>query len=164
VFAGEDVECIITFKNVAQVYGSGSPHELPSYPQRKVPTIPARRPSVSRHSSGGVPTQRRRGHKSTLSSSTPTTPVLREENNGETPAVVVARRGHGRSLSIRSMSSNAPGGSEWPKQEAEISTRRPARGHMRTSSLQTAPRRGNNSPTIGMIIAFLVDLKLLISL
>jgi hypothetical protein len=152
VFAGEDVECIITFKNVAQIYGNDSPNNLPSYPQRRIPTIPARRPSLSRHSSGPVPNQRRRSHKSTISSSAPTTPNPREVNNGEIPAVVVARRGHGRSLSIRSTASNAPSSTEWPKQNAETSARRGGRGHMRSSSLQMAPRRGQNSPLVGMML------------
>jgi hypothetical protein len=153
VFAGEDVQCIITFKNAAQPYGSDRHHdELPSYPQRKIPAVPARRPSIARHAPGHGVAQRRRGHKLVHSSSTPSTPVL-GEISGENQASVVARPAHGRSLSIRSISSNTHGAGEWANQDAEPSGRRPARGHMRSSSLQMVPRRGHGSPLIGMVIS-----------
>ncbi|KAF2201944.1 Rgp1-domain-containing protein [Delitschia confertaspora ATCC 74209] len=152
VFAGENIECTITFKNVAPPSGADrsaarsskqNGHSVGGDRYRKLNPIQSSttRPSISRNSSfASQITPHLRGHKPALSLSTPSVTPGRSplqgngaSNNGST----IPRYKHGRSLSIISMGTDAA---------AEVShdrapSRRPARGHGRSASLQVIPGR-----------------------
>lgn len=155
MFAGEDVECTITFKNVAPALRtdkqqSPSPPKFAPGPerQRKLPPVQSStRPSISRQTSlssqqhGGPPPQHLRGHRPNLSLSTPSIGASRSPglpsaglpNGSSSPAQ--AHR-HQRSLSIISLGTDQPAEPNGPP-------RRPARGHARSASLQVVPGRAN---------------------
>ncbi|KAF2745780.1 Rgp1-domain-containing protein [Sporormia fimetaria CBS 119925] len=155
VFAGEDVECTITFKNVADIDGQDTAPNptrhggiVPAGERhRKLPPVQSStRPSMSRNSSfaSQLPPPHLRGHKPSLSLSTPAsnagdsrsplTPTGAFPNGSGAPA---NRHKHQRSLSIMSIGTETA---------AEVShdraapTRRP-RGHGRSASLQVVPGR-----------------------
>lgn len=161
VFAGEDIECTITFKNVAPPEGSDrSPvRKLNGFAhggdrQRKLPPVhSSTRPSLSRNSSfvSQGPYQNSRGHRPALSLSSPL-PVhnhhpsshssAAHHNGSPTPGG--QKHAHGRSLSILSIGTDAATEKSY---EAANSPRRPARGHGRSASLQVMP--GRPSPLSG---------------
>ncbi|KAL1792801.1 hypothetical protein ACET3X_009308 [Alternaria dauci] len=155
VFAGEDIECTITFKNVASPEGrDGSPVRKQNgfatggERQRKLPPVhSSTRPSVSRNSSfaSQLPPSHIRGHRPALSLHTPSTaggprspapPSVIHGSNTGTPK-------HGRSVSIVSLGTDA--GTDG-SHERGIPIRRPARGHGRSASLQVVPGRPNSYP------------------
>ena len=157
VFAGEDIECTITFKNVAPPEGRDrSPvrgqngFATGGERQRKLPPVhSSTRPSVSRNSSfaSQLPPSQVRGHRPALSLHTPSTvggrrspvpPSVIHANNTGTPK-------HGRSVSIVSLGTDV--GTE-VSHERGIPIRRPARGHGRSASLQVVPGRPNSYPSM----------------
>jgi hypothetical protein len=157
VFAGEDIECTITFKNVAPPEGrDGSPVRRQNgfatggERQRKLPPVhSSTRPSVSRNSSfaSQLPPSHARGHRPALSLHTPSTaggrrspvppPSVVHGNTTGTPK-------HGRSVSIVSLGTDV--GTE-VSHDRGIPIRRPARGHGRSASLQVVPGRPNSYPS-----------------
>jgi hypothetical protein len=156
VFAGEDVECTITFKNVALPEGRGrSPGRAQNgfapggERQRKLPPVhSSTRPSVSRNSSFASqipPPSHIRGHRPALSLSTPT-----NAGGGRSPAPQSAAFGnntgghsHGRSLSIISLGTDA---ATEVNRDKSGTPGRPMRGHARSGSLQIVPGRPNSYP------------------
>lgn len=160
VFAGEDVECTITFKNVAPAAARDrSPIRAPQHNglspgverQRKTkPLHPPARPPLSRNSSLGtpVPPNSRRGHRATLSLSSAgiqgrkTSPG--PSSAGRSPGFSAPKSAHGRSLSIISIGSD---GSEFNGrgQNAAGAGARSTRGHTRSASMQVTPRRPSDS-------------------
>lgn len=156
VFAGEDIECTITFKNVAPSEAAdGSPvrkqngYAVAGERQRKLPPVhSSTRPSISRNSSfASQPTLSHiRGHRPTLSLHTPSTvgaprsPVPLSAASGNHPA----GQKHGRSLSIISLGTEL--GAEASHDRA-VQIRRPTRGHARSASLQVVPGRPNSYPS-----------------
>jgi RAB6A-GEF complex partner protein 2 len=169
VFAGEDVECTITFKNVARKAGERSPSPSSHYSngtppadrQRKVtPTHTSRPPPVTRSSSYGlgIPAHLKKGHRPAHSAGTvsrQSSVTIQEEGGAvENSAQEQVRQKHGRSLSIISMGADgAAGGGEQARNVSEGAWKA-ARAHGRTSSLQIVPRRGSKgsaSPFIGML-------------
>jgi hypothetical protein len=166
VFAGEDVECTITFKNTAREPGSErSPSRSPVglHPpdrQRRITPIQTNtRPSISRNSSFGpnIPAHLKRGHRPTHSLGAP--PRL---SNGPLPETQLGddEAKHGRKLSIISMGTDtAAGGGEQGRMGHEQAWKS-ARGHGRSSSLQTVPRRGKASPFIGTYTKIIVKSSL----
>lgn len=159
VFAGEDVECQITFKNIATApisqralpQISGSNGFAPAGERLKAPQTS--NASVKNHlpSSRGVsPTTR--GHRSTVSLSVPSI-------NGGSPRgeAVPERAGHSkanaggnqhkRSLSIISMGASEDTANGARSETGEL-LRRPVRGHGRAASLQIMPGR-NGSTDVG---------------
>ncbi|KAI4907284.1 hypothetical protein J4E90_009787 [Alternaria incomplexa] len=155
VFAGEDIECTITFKNVAppegrdrspvrRQNGFGTGGER----QRKLPPVhSSTRPSVSRNSSfaSQLPPSQLRGHRPALSLHTPST--AGDRRSSVAPSIIHANNTgthkHGRSVSIVSLGADA--GTE-ASHERGIPIRRPARGHGRSASLQVVPGRPNSYP------------------
>ncbi|KAF2654092.1 Rgp1-domain-containing protein [Lophiostoma macrostomum CBS 122681] len=154
VFAGEDIECTITFKNVALPPGrdkSPSPRQNGFGPgaerHRKLPPAQSSttKPSISRNSSFGsqIPPPHLRGHRPALSLHTPSTagerrsPVIPSGFNNGT---VASGHKHGRSLSIFSVGTDA---ATEVSHERPAPPRRPARGHGRSASLQVVPGRPN---------------------
>jgi RAB6A-GEF complex partner protein 2 len=148
VFAGEDVECIITFRNAAHT-GQGRASQAGlrttagtsgSHGQRKPPPAPIKRPSIARHSStNSVGQLKKPGREGTaLSKSSPNTPTkLQPSPTIESRNAPQAKKGHGRSLSVLSFSSEVP----------ESGTKRP--GHSRASSTQHGSRKQALAPTEG---------------
>ena len=155
VFAGEDVECTITFKNVAAPAGlDRSPVRRPNgfapggERQRKLPPVPSTtKPSMSRNSSfvSQKPPPNLRGHRPTLSLNTPST--LGGRGSPAPPNAASGNKtsgnGHGRSLSIISIGTDAATETGLNR---GASPRRPSRGHARSGSLQIVPGRATSHP------------------
>ncbi len=146
VFAGEDIECTITFKNVAPTEAS-TRTPVPSQSgfatggerQRKLPAAVynSSKPSISRNSSFVsqilTPTLRDAFNTPSLRS-----PSIAGDRRPISPQSVTSgnnagEQKHGRSLSIISIGTNA--GTE-ASHERGVQIRRPARGHGRSASLQ----------------------------
>jgi hypothetical protein len=161
VFAGEDIECLITFRNVA--VSSAPSRTLPHLSgangfasggdrQRKVPPSQLKNSSAS----GTRPGQPSKGHRATLSLNMPTGSIRSQTGpgswNGGRPKVSVEGSTHKRSVSIISL-----GASEGAAADAVShgnlpeGPRRMLRGHGRSASLQIVPRRSGVSggPTSG---------------
>jgi hypothetical protein len=155
VFAGEDVECTITFKNVATPEGRGrSPARARNgfapggERQRKLPPVhSSTRPSASRNSSFASqippPPSHLRGHRPALSLSTPAageprSPVPQSASGNNTGG-----QSHGRSLSIISLGTDA---ATEVNRDRSAAPGRPMRGHARSGSLQIVPGRPNSYP------------------
>ncbi|ORX97345.1 Rgp1-domain-containing protein [Clohesyomyces aquaticus] len=154
VFAGEDIECTITFKNITPPNGgersparSPKPNGFPAGGdrQRKLPPVHSSttRPSASRKSSfaSQAPPQTVRGHRPALSLHTPSTVADRrspaDPSSGFNGSAAPGKR-HERSLSILSIGTDAA--TEVNSDRASAS-RRPTRGHGRSASLQVIPGR-----------------------
>jgi RAB6A-GEF complex partner protein 2 len=155
VFAGEDIECQITFRNVASVSNpprsSSHPGSLNGFTgrERQRKTSPLQTPALQAKNSS-IPNSRaatsNRGHRSTLSLNVPVgsgrvTQSSGTRNNRPNEAVL-EQRPHRRSVSIISLGISEPPGDE----TASLNTvgegsRRPSKGHVRASSLQIVPRR-----------------------
>jgi hypothetical protein len=157
VFAGEDIECTITFKNTATPEGrdrSPTRKQNGFAPggdrQRKLPppVHPSTRPSVSRKSSfaSQPPPVHVRGHRPALSLNTPST--IGERKSPISPSGAFGNntsgQRHGRSLSIMSMGADAATETDRDRGTATQS-QRPSRGHARSGSLQIVPGRPNPS-------------------
>ena len=163
MFAGEDVDCTITFKNMAPVSGSSSPRSplagsatkqkqnghlvSPIDGERRRPSIPLQAtPKPARRPPPPSPSSRQtsfRGHKPTLSLDTPgdSKAASKVASPGpRTNGFVPPSHKHKRSISIISL-----GGSETTAEGSEYNRgsragQRPNRGHMRSASLQVLPR------------------------
>lgn len=154
VFAGEDVECTITFKNVAE--GSSNSNHAEQPPHQRRHSRAANTPSNSEslfslrspfsQSRRSYPMSKKPIHRATSSlnspwfgshsfppPSAPPTP-----RNGPPPG-----HKHKRSVSILSM--DGEGGGEKSSGSNHLSGRpKPARGHGRSASLQVPPRRNDS--------------------
>jgi hypothetical protein len=171
VFAGEDVECIITFKNVAIPQGRDrSPVRKQNgfapggERQRKLPPVhSSTRPTVSRNSSyttAQKPPPNLRGHRPALSLNTPSFAGDRRSPAPSSGAIGNNTSGqkHGRSLSIMSLGTDA--GTETSRDRA-TAPGRPIRGHARSGSLQIVPGRPNSYPGTISEIDMLLELIML---
>jgi hypothetical protein len=147
VFAGEDVACTITFKNIAREQGADrSPSRSPQYNgahverSRKVtPIQPQGRPTRHTNHGPNIPLHLRKGHR-------PTNSVGRAEGgvDAETHAVGGGSRPrHGRSLSILSMGTDAGTVVSMSSRGGHEGAGRNAKGHERSISVQTASRRAS---------------------
>ncbi|RMX71919.1 hypothetical protein D0869_15144 [Hortaea werneckii] len=174
VYAGEEIECIITFKNIAKPPGqdegedglqtplaNGAPRVrgAPSATHSRRGSYATGRPQSSRApsaaSSRGAPSAPARGHRPALSLSV----VNSGPRNGLQSAPLQARtptnggmsgKGHGRSLSIMSLGSDMASETRTTMTAAAQPSRRPAKGHGRSASLQVIPRQQTQtSPVIG---------------
>ena len=149
VFAGEDIECQITFKNVAESTimpkaplnpAAASGFALYGEKQRKSPAPQARSSLNPR------PPPPKKGHRTTLSLNTPFTAERSPSGPGPWAGiqskVPTSGKPHKRSVSIISI--GASGGAvddvttHW---NAVDGSRRMSRGHGRSASLQIVPRR-----------------------
>ncbi|KAI9753808.1 MAG: hypothetical protein M4579_004989 [Chaenotheca gracillima] len=159
VFAGENVECKITFKNIAPVPGgpnaarqAAKPNgfAVPGERQRKTAPPPPppqnARPLPAQNSRSAFPPPR--GHRPALSlnlpsatssrSPGPDTPTSRQ-SSATTPG-----QKHVRSISIRSLGGSEAGADEKSasSQNGSVAGRRSSRSHTRSASLQVIPKRG----------------------
>ncbi|KAI0973133.1 Rgp1-domain-containing protein [Xylaria arbuscula] len=169
VFAGEEVRCHITFKNVAPGPGS-SPNPFapatastsaPSHrqpPQSSPRADRSRQPSPLLSPRGGstnglTPPTSARSHRSTLSLNVPSTgsrlrnsvPQWPPPQLPAPPPAQMSGHAHKRSLSIVSMGSNATIEEQTygNGNSTQVRPHRPARGHGRSASLQIIPRLGS---------------------
>lgn len=163
VFAGEEIECQITFKNIANT----PPHSRASlHPQavngfvssdrpdrqHKIP-LPQRK-SNSAISSRGTPTTR--GHRTALSLSTPIAPDRPPppSSSWTTAPSKGAKSGHAhkRSVSIISIGPSDAGAQDVNNHGSSVERPKgPSKGHGRSASLQIMPRRNgvNGGPPSG---------------
>ncbi|KAI1201948.1 Rgp1-domain-containing protein [Nemania serpens] len=156
VFAGEEIRCHITFKNVAP--GPGQPASNPRQPSQSSPrTDRPRQPSPLLSPRGGphnglTPPTSARSHRSTLSLNAPS-PGSRLRNSVQqwhppqppqlpAPQQQKPAHAHKRSLSIVSMGSNAAADDQVYANGSQTRPQRPTRGHGRSASLQIVPRAG----------------------
>ncbi|KAI0016619.1 Rgp1-domain-containing protein [Xylariomycetidae sp. FL0641] len=162
VFAGEEIRCRITFKNIAPA--SNQPptsasiqHSHPSSPRVDHPRLqpsPALSPR-EKAVNGLAPPASARGHRSTLSLNIPNSALSASRSKGVTtpqwtpPQPPPQRPGHAhkRSLSIVSLASSTTAedpthGSSSPSRQSRPGT---ARSHGRSASLQIAPRGGTGN-------------------
>ncbi|KAI1817067.1 Rgp1-domain-containing protein [Poronia punctata] len=165
VFAGEEIRCQITFRNVApgpsQVAStSASPasQRQPSQPSPRADRT--RQPSPllgarGKPTNGLTPPSAARGHRSTLSLNVPSTSSRLMANSQQWPPpqlpVMPQKPGHAhkRSLSIVSIGSNATVDDQiyGHSGSSQLKNQRPGRGHGRSASLQIVPRNGTiNGP------------------
>ena len=168
VFAGEDIECTITFKNIAlarSVRRSPSPNPLTashgSHRERWKETIPMRSanaPTSAMHrkspSLPGFSQSQARMHKqaSSLSSvngfpKSPTVDVLDDTSKASTPG----DNKHRRSVSIVSIRGEA--NDETSPHHQSLTSVRSSHRHARAASLHVMPRRNgilSNGPSPGI--------------
>ncbi|EMC95343.1 hypothetical protein BAUCODRAFT_536846 [Baudoinia panamericana UAMH 10762] len=159
VYAGEEIECIITFRNVASLedeaeedvrtpLANGSAHSrAPSYTASTLPSrrtsIAQSRPPISRGASTIPPraVTGGKGHRPTLSLNVVSAPGRGGQRSAPLPSRTPASavRGHGRSLSIMSLATDVAAGAKVPS--PSVPRARPAKGHGRSASLQVIPRQ-----------------------
>ena len=169
VYAGEEIECVITFKNVAPVPGQEKGNGEERLGQNRTPS--QAHPSQSRRSSiaqGKAPTHSKapsmasskgtpfvRGHRPALSLNVVSGTSRGGLHTAPVPAkgpnsAVKPTAGHGRSLSIISLGSDAA--SEGRGAYSGAAAKRPIRGHARSASLQVLPKpTSQTSPHVGGI-------------
>lgn len=168
VYAGEDLECIIEFRNTARPAGAERAEVLNGAPSKDgtalathsrkssfAPRIVSRSPSTAASTQGGL---RGTGHRPTLSlnvvsgSSRGGNTVTHSQSNsvshpgilGPSSARPANGHSHGRSLSIISLGSEAISEGRAPMLAAMPGTR-PGKAHMRSASLQHPPKLSGSS-------------------
>lgn len=166
VYAGEELECIIEFRNIARPAGteradtsnggiSKDRTGLASHSRQSsfAPRIVSRAPSTAASTQGVL---RGKGHRPTLSLNV-VSGSSRGGNNGthsqtnsiSHPGVLGSgsrpAKGHGRSLSILSLGSEAISEGRAPMLAA-MPGKKPARAHTRSASLQHPPKFAGPSP------------------
>ncbi|QSZ36540.1 hypothetical protein DSL72_006420 [Monilinia vaccinii-corymbosi] len=156
VFAGEDIECQITFKNIAttptssrsSLHPSGSNGYLNSPERHRRPVSQIKNSSLSPQSGG----HGRGGHRSSISLIARPESVHSKQSeqwSRGTSRPGTGREGHKRSLSIISMGASESAIDDVASHGSLVE--RPGRGHGRSSSLQIVPRRNgiNGGPMTG---------------
>ncbi|KAI0449612.1 Rgp1-domain-containing protein [Xylaria acuta] len=158
VFAGEEIRCQITFKNVTP--GPSQPTSNPRQPSQSSPRSDrARQPSPLLSPRGGLassngltPPGSARSHRSTLSLNVPSTSSRLRHSIQQwppppqpPPPTQPSGHAHKRSLSIVSMGSNATVDDQVYSNGSQTRPQRPGRGHGRSASLQIIPRNINTT-------------------
>jgi RAB6A-GEF complex partner protein 2 len=168
VFAGEEIECQITFKNIATVPAPSKTSLHPSAAngltsgggrQRKTPTAQIKTNSTL----SPRPSPPNRGHRTALSLSTPAGHTQPQSTagswNGQPPKATKDGGTHRRSVSIISIGASE-GGFDDLKSHGSLPERPRgmSRGHGRSASLQIVPRRYgvNGGPTFGRRDSYLI--------
>lgn len=161
VYAGEDLDCVIEFRNIAQPAGAERAEvsnggtlkdraALATHSRKSsfAPRIVSRAPSTAASTQGGL---RGLGHRPTLSlnvvsgsSRGGNSGTYSQSNSVSHPGMLGSSsarpvNGHGRSLSIMSLGSQANSEGRAPMLAA-MPGKRPARAHMRSASLQHPPK------------------------
>ena len=153
VFAGEDIECAITFRNVARAQRAPSPNaqlrghgfnrerwkdNVPSHSIRKSSGGHQRKTSVASQSAY-------RTHKPALSLNTLNGHLVPQQPSNS-PLQQTSTQDKRRSISIVSIGGNVADGESGHGSPLN-SSKKPTRGHSRAASLQVLPRRnGFSSP------------------
>ncbi|KAI0137268.1 Rgp1-domain-containing protein [Xylariales sp. AK1849] len=142
VFAGEEIKCRITFKNVARPLNQHPHQERQRQPSPLLGT--PRKPNINNGLTPPV-SARGRGHRSTLSLNVPSSHT-RSKSSSTTPwlpnqpAPTRPSHAHKRSLSIVSIGSAATEVEQPHSNGMRGAPQRPGRGHGRSASLQISPR------------------------
>ncbi len=166
VFAGEDVECRITFKNITTVnnnsrlsqnspqngYSPGDDRQ-----RKQVPLQGSAAQNRINSISNSRPPPPNRGHRSTLSLNVPIGDINRQRGTrmkgGGTSEGTTEERSHRRSVSILSLGVIDASGEEARSQKSfgGETSRNPPKRHGRAASLQIVPRRNgmNGGPPSG---------------
>lgn len=160
VFAGESVECQITFTNISQ--GSNSHQQSSPNPEVRSATlgrdrwkesIPSPIPNAHFHNTSGLTAKAARPsvglHRSALSLSPPTgtkNALGKKLRSGAPREISLGGQRHKRSVSIVSIGRDISGGGETYIHSQQLGTKRPGRGHTRSSSLQVLPQRTGVDP------------------
>lgn len=158
VFAGEDIECRITFTNIApkRRAPSPSPEVRASGPgqHRWKAALPLSKTISETHqvplASKNQPQTCTHGHRAALSLGSRASPKQGDHSNiVSVGANGAAFSGHGhnhkRSVSIISIGDDLPNGEETHLNGQVSASQRPARNHGRAASLQVLPRRSSNT-------------------
>ncbi|KAF3393764.1 RAB6A-GEF complex partner protein 2 [Penicillium rolfsii] len=158
IFAGENVECTITFKNVADAAPEAGPHGEGGQHQRKLSrvanhannsgsdsffSLKSPQNLFSGRRSYSISSQRKPSHRtaSSLSSPPASSHSFPPTSGPSTPRSWQPGHGHKRSVSILSIESEG-----FPEQTTPPQSygRNRLRGHGRSASLQVAPRRNDS--------------------
>ncbi|KAI2695317.1 hypothetical protein CBS147332_9416 [Penicillium roqueforti] len=156
IFAGEDVECTITFKNVADT-GADANNAGEGQHSRKVSRVANHTPKSNSESFFGfkspqalfsgrrsysISSQRKPYHRtaSSLSSSLVGSHSFPPNSGPSTPREWQQGHNHKRSVSILSIDSEG----QTDPTPSPYNRRQPVRGHGRSASLQVLPRRNNS--------------------
>jgi hypothetical protein len=152
VFAGEEVKCTVTFKNVAPIPGQSKP--LPQQSERSRLASPLHtRPRSNQGLTPPPSASSGRGHRrSALSLSVPASQSHSRTGSVQWPSSPISgdRRSshsHKRSVSIVSIGSNNAVEDHTQRNDLPTRPQRPHRGHGRASSLQILPRAQGQLPT-----------------
>jgi RAB6A-GEF complex partner protein 2 len=133
VFAGEDVECIITFKNIASLPGSkAAPTSAANNTTRRLPSIP-RRSSIQKPGLASSVSQAN-ASRSDLQSAIDSQSRGAGGPRHHEPSPI---KGHGRSLSILSLASETSSANDLSKSNVEGGSRKP-NVHRRSASLNSS--------------------------
>ncbi|CZS76273.1 unnamed protein product [Fusarium graminearum] len=152
VFAGEEVKCTITFKNVAPTPGQAKPPPQQSERSRLASPLHTR----PRSNQGLTPppsASSGRGHRrSALSLSVPASQSHSRTGSVQWPSSPItgdrrSSHSHKRSVSIVSIGSNNTVEDHTQRNDLPTRPQRPHRGHGRASSLQILPRSQGQLPT-----------------
>ncbi|KAI1403711.1 Rgp1-domain-containing protein [Hypoxylon fuscum] len=150
VFAGEDIKCQITFKNIApgpnQSRSSSNHHPSTPIAERSRQPSPLLSPRT-KSNNGLTPPVPSRGHRSTLSLTVPPTSsrlrgAPQQWASTQHPSPQRPGHTHKRSLSIVSIGSAATIEEQSHLNASPARSQRPSRGHGRSASLQISPRGG----------------------
>ena len=169
VFAGEDIECQITFKNIAttptpskstQRTAAANGFAPGGERQRKPPGTQVKSSTLSPR-----PTQPIRGHRTTLSLTAPVTTMRSPQIgsgpwNGAHPKSGNENGSHKRSVSIISIGASETAADDTTSHSSlPEGPRRLSRGHGRSASLQIVARRNvvGGGPMLGNWEYFLDD-------
>ncbi|KAI1344070.1 Rgp1-domain-containing protein [Xylariaceae sp. FL0016] len=152
VFAGEEIRCRITFKNIfegaAPSNVSSGQHSIPQSPRTERPRQPSPllSPRSNKTSNGLTPPAAGRGHRSTLSLNVPAgSSRFRGSTQQWAPPQPSPQRpthAHKRSLSIVSLGSATTVEDQSHGHGSASRGSRSGRGHGRSASLQISPRGG----------------------
>ncbi|OLN92279.1 Protein sat1 [Colletotrichum chlorophyti] len=146
VFAGEEIKCTITFKNIAR-----DPNQQRQPQQRLAPTDRPRHvsPLLRGKSSAGLTppnSAQTRGHRSALSLNVPAAQQRSRAGSmpwtpSHLPSPIEHRgNGHQKSVSIVSIGSTSTVHDDNQSNASSVKSHRPGRGHARASSLQIVSR------------------------
>lgn len=159
IFAGESVECTITFKNVADTRTESNNESLHSRKGSRVANHSSNHTSSNSESffnfnlnlpgrrSFSISSQRNPYHRTASSLSTPLTAGSHSfpPNSGpSTPRTWQPGHNHKRSVSILSIDSEGQGDPTPSPHPPQYNRPTPTRGHGRSASLQVPPRKNNS--------------------
>ncbi|KAJ5780154.1 hypothetical protein N7457_005314 [Penicillium paradoxum] len=159
IFAGEDVECTITFKNVADTSPDAHHGGEEGRHSRKVSRVANRTPNpnsetffgfkspqalFSGRRSFSISSQRKPYHRTASSLSSPLVGSHSFPPNSGTSTPRTWQPGHNHQRSVSILSIDSEGQADPAPSPRQYNRSLPARGHGRSASLQVLPRRQNS--------------------
>lgn len=156
IFAGEDVECIITFKNTAETGADPNHGGEAGQHSRKVSRVATHTPNSNSESFFGfkspqalfsgrrsfsISSQRKPYHRTASSLSSPLVGSHSFPPNSGTSTPRTWQPGHSHKRSVSILSIDSEGQTDPTPSPHHYNRPQPARGHGRSASLQVPPRR-----------------------